>query len=448
MTSGREVMSTSGCRKLAEGGSRRAPARLYHGRQPRLPFDSIRGCFVTFAAMLLLAGCGGDRSREPLVPVAEFLVAAGDSTFWVASDSTGVRFRGAPMTLAHWGNRFYEIYAADDDRSYYDAVFVGQRIFRRDLLTGDSLPVFEDTLVSREADEYAAAHPAERALGPEDEGAEDPRSSATSEAVLLDVFGPYLAYEYRADVEVFGGRDLHATHRGMLDLRTGRRATLAALFGRRAADSLASAGRRELVAALESIRARDDRRLRRAETALDGLAFDATSFSLVAVGARPAVTFLVPGHGPSAGLSLALPPIPAPVPAWWKEAARPRPTVSDSLNDRWTRPDAEVAARYDTTELAALVLRGGSREWTVGRVPSPVRQLWWLHAPPLDRATRRALSRAFDESALYSEETRLASAPRRAQPTIVRAVRAEGPARGSAARVGRAARAGGARRTR
>ena len=388
----------------------------------------IRRRFVTLAIPFLLAACpGGDRAPgEPLTPVAEFLVAAGDSTFWVESDSTGVRFRGAPMTLARWNDRFYEIYSADDDRSFYDAVFVGQRIFRRDLLTGDSLSVFEDTIVSREADEYAAAHPTERLLGPEDEGSEEPRSSATSEALLLDVFGPYLAYEYRADVDVFGGRDLHASHRGMVDLRTGRRTTLTSLFGRPAADSLTSAGRRELIAALASIRARDDRRLRRAESALDGLEFDPSSFSVVAIGARPAVAFLVPGHGPSAGLSLALPPIPAPVPAWWKEAAQPRPTASDSLSDRWTRPDAEVAARYDTTELAALVLRGGAREWTVTRVPSPVRQLWWLHAPPVDRATRRALARAFDESALYSEETRVVSAPRRRSPNaLVRAVRGE-----------------------
>jgi hypothetical protein len=398
----------------------------YIGHPPHASFDLIRRRFVTAAAALLLAACTGSDGarRESLTPAAEFLVAAGDSTFWVTSDSTGVRFRGAPMTLGRWNDRFYEIYAADDDRSYYDAVFVGQRIFRRDLLTGDSLEVFEDTLVSREADEYAATHPAERALGPDDEGSEEPRSSATSEAVLLDVFGPYLAYEYRADVEVFGGRDLHATHRGTLDLRTGRRATLVALFGRRGADSLTAAGRRELVAALASIRARDDRRLRRAATALDGLAFDSTSFALVAIGARPAVAFLVPGHGPSAGLSLALPPIPAPVPAWWKDVGQPRPTTSDSASDRWTRPDAEVAARYDTTELAALVLRGGTREWTVARVPSPVRQLWWLHAPPVDRATRRALARAFDESALYSEETRVVSAPRRqGAPALMRAVR-------------------------
>ena len=63
-------------------------------------------------------------------------MAAGDSTFWVSSDSTGMRVRGSPMLLARWDGRFYEVYVADDDRSYYDAVFVGQQVFRRDLLTG------------------------------------------------------------------------------------------------------------------------------------------------------------------------------------------------------------------------------------------------------------------------------------------------------------------------
>ena len=100
------------------------------------------------------------RRAEPAAPppAAEFLLAAGDSTYWVTSGAAGARVRGAPLTLARYGGRFYEVYVGDDDRSFYDAVFVGQRIFRRDLLAGDSLQVYVDSGVAAAARRYGAAH--------------------------------------------------------------------------------------------------------------------------------------------------------------------------------------------------------------------------------------------------------------------------------------------------
>ena len=57
------------------------------------------------------------------------------------------------------GGRFYELYVADDDRSYFDALLIGQRIYRRDLVSGDSVQVFEDVRVTGIARSYATDAP-------------------------------------------------------------------------------------------------------------------------------------------------------------------------------------------------------------------------------------------------------------------------------------------------
>src|SRR5689334_10075325 len=116
-------------------------------------------------ALVLVAACGPrERGTSAAAggppPHAEFLVATQDSTFWITTKGTTVRARGVPLTLAKYDGRFSEIYLAADDRSYQDALFVGFRVYRRDLLSGDSALVFEDSIVPRIAREYAIAHPA------------------------------------------------------------------------------------------------------------------------------------------------------------------------------------------------------------------------------------------------------------------------------------------------
>ncbi|MDF1505474.1 hypothetical protein, partial [Roseisolibacter sp. H3M3-2] len=177
-------------------------------------------------------GCGAGRDAAGDAG-GEFLLAAGDSTYWVSAGPGGARVRGAPLLLARWDGRLYEVYAADDDRSYYDAVFTSQRVFRRDLLGGDSLAVYDDPRVRTLADRYAVANPYERPLAPDEDAAEDPGTVATSEVSLLDVHGPYLTVEFRADVESRGGAaDLAARlGRPVLDLRGVAGATLGALLG-------------------------------------------------------------------------------------------------------------------------------------------------------------------------------------------------------------------------
>src|SRR5438128_350522 len=126
-------------------------------------------------------------SGEP--PRAEFLLASEDSTFWVQSSSGGLHVRGAPIMLARYGGRFYELYTAERDLSYNDALLVGERLYRRDIVSGDSTLLFADTTVARLASAYGKAHPDEEPLRPGDEGDANPRTSATAQVDVLGVFG-------------------------------------------------------------------------------------------------------------------------------------------------------------------------------------------------------------------------------------------------------------------
>src|SRR5688500_9787517 len=121
----------------------------------------------------LLVACGRSGNSAP---DAEFIVSAGDSTYWVKSDGSkgGIKMRGSPMVLARLDGRFRELYVVDDDRSYENALFVGQRLYERDLVTGDSTEIFRDTLVSTLAESYARANPDARRLAPDEDAGEEP----------------------------------------------------------------------------------------------------------------------------------------------------------------------------------------------------------------------------------------------------------------------------------
>ena len=64
--------------------------------------------------------------------------------------------------------------------------------------------MFADTVVPRFAKEYALAHPGERPLSPDDEGDANPSTNVTAEVDILEVYGPYVSYEYHVDMEVPG----------------------------------------------------------------------------------------------------------------------------------------------------------------------------------------------------------------------------------------------------
>lgn len=364
-------------------------------------------------AFLLLAGCRqGTRPDAPPPPAAEFVLSAGDSSFWVTSANGSLRVRGAPLQLAVVDGRLYELYVADDDRSFENAVLIGQRVYRRDLQSGDSLLVYQDTLVPRLARQYARLHPDDAPLGAADDPSDEPAWTATSTLDLGDLAGPFLSYTVHTDVERDDAPLWHTSRRGVLDIRNGRPATLSAVAG---------SGRREVERAralvlgttLDSVRAARSAGGVRAAAMLPYYRLDPSSFTLTTVDGAPAIAYALPGAGlGDAGHLLALAPIPLGEPSWWSEAASSLPVASaDGQRDVWRRPGYEVVVRYDSTSDAGrLALRDStSREWSLGRVPAPATRVMWLDRPPLDPAARRSLDRAFDESSLYDTAVRTAA---------------------------------------
>ena len=378
------------------------------------------------AALVAILGTFGCRAETPRVippPAAEFLVAAGDSAFWVRSDGPALRVRRAPLTLANVDGRFYELYVADDDRSYFDALLVGQRIYRRDLLSGDSVEVFADRRVADIARAFAKGHPEERPLAPHEEGSDDPHTVATSEATLLNVVGPLLSFEHHRDIDIVSGEQSHETRHGVIDLRRGAQASLHQVFGDTIARRLIAQGRAAYRVVLDSVRRSGDRLGPRAARVIDAFRFDSTSFAIDDIDGAPMVAFFVPGAGvPDGAFSLPLPHLRAPFPTWWRDVEPTIPRLGpDSLSEVWGGSRYDVVARYDSTgEFATIVVRDTARnEWTAGRLPTPARRVYRLDGSAVDSSARHALARAFDESTLYSASARTVAGPVQKRPRLV-----------------------------
>lgn len=71
---------------------------------------------------------------------------------------------------------------------------------------------------------------------------------------------------------------------------------------------------------------------------------------------------------------------------------------------RWRRRGYEVAARFDSTRHATLlVLRGRpGEEWPLGYVRSSLPRIFWLDGPEVDVGLRNALRAAFDRALRHS----------------------------------------------
>jgi hypothetical protein len=366
--------------------------------------------FIPLVSLVALGAC-----REPAVPdappppAAEFVLAAGDSSFWVSSEGGSVRVRGAPIELARVDGRLYELYVTDDDRSYGDAVLVGQRVYRRDLETDDSLLIYQDTIVPRIARLYARLHPDDTPLAPDEDESDDPLWTAATTLDLDDVAGPFASFSLHTDVERDDAPLWHTSRRGVIDLRSGGSATLADVAGSASA-SVERARHDVMESTLDSVRLSVDERGERAAAVLSHYRLDPASFSLTTLDGAPAVSFALPGEGDGdAGHLLALAPIPIGDPAWWSAAASTLPiTSTDGLRDVWRHGRYEVVVHYDPLGGGArLALRDStSREFTLGRVPAPAMRIIWLDHPSIDARTRRALDRAFDESILYDDAAR------------------------------------------
>jgi len=173
----------------------------------------------TTAVTLVLAGACALPPPPP--PVAEFLVSAGDQTYWVRSDHSGLRIRGSPLILARTGGRYYEIYVGEIGRSFPRALFSGERVFRRDLASGDSAVIYDDTTIIQMAADYRRRNPRAPLLRPDDDPDDEIEISAVGETDILNILGPYVALEHRLAIE----RDEHSqddTTRAVIDLRTGK----------------------------------------------------------------------------------------------------------------------------------------------------------------------------------------------------------------------------------
>lgn len=370
---------------------------------------------AAFLALLAAAVSCSSHPRHDAPPRAEFLLTSEDSTFWIAAGDSAVHVRGVPMTLTRYGGKFYEIYSADDDFSYDDALLVGDRLYRRDIATGDSAIVFEDTAVVRIATAYAKAHPDERPLDPNDEGEANPSTNATAEIDVLGTFGPYLSYEYHLDVAMPGSRPWHTTRRGVLDLRTGAQATVGDLFGESVGRDVENEGRkryeetRDSILAERAARRADDRR---AADALSRFQFDARSFTLSSLDGKPAIAFDIPGRGEGAvGNVVELDPVTVAPAPWWADVAPQLPASSDEGDDRWSRPGYTIVARYDTLgdQAHVSIVDSARREWPLADVLGPLHGITWLDQPQLADADRRALVKAFNGAASYDETARVAS---------------------------------------
>jgi hypothetical protein len=179
-----------------------------------------RGTLITVAAVV--AGCS---LPSPVPPPAEFLVSASDATYWVQSGARGFHIRRSPLILARTAGKFYEIYVEEVDRSYADALFTGERVFRRDLSTGDSAIIFEDTAVTRRSSAFHQAHPEVPALEPNDDARDDAGYSVEGETDILTVLGPYVALEHRLAIDR-GSMAFDDTSQSVIDLRSAQPADM------------------------------------------------------------------------------------------------------------------------------------------------------------------------------------------------------------------------------
>ena len=298
------------------------------------------------------------------------------------------------------GDRPDEPCVVDRDLSFTGADLVGQRVYRRDLQSGDSVLVYTDSLVPALARQYARAHPSDHRLGAEEEPDQEPILRATATLDLGGAHGRFVSFSLHTDVEREGAPLWHTSRRGVIDLRTGHAATVSDVVGASAADV-----ERQRDSALKTLR-------------LGRTRLDPGSFSIATSAGGPAITYVLPGAGEGdAGQVLALDPIGFAQPAWWHDVASSLPMTSSSgSRDVWTHGAYSVVVRYDMTGSAQLTIRDStSREWPVGPVSAPATHIFWLDAPHVDGRTRNALSRAFDEAAGYGSDTKVASDQRRAE---------------------------------
>jgi hypothetical protein len=357
-------------------------------------------------------------------PEAEFLVVSDDSTAWVRSAADTVVVRRAPMLVATLAGRLIEIYVADEPIDFEEATYLVSRVFRRDLVTGDSTLVYADSTVLREAAEYARAHPMAERLDEDEPPAPGARAFEAS-VTPLDVIGHTLGIEVHVDRTV-GDLGTHDTYRATVDLRTGRRLALADVVPAGRAPAAVQRARQDLAAAVVLAGRRDGPVGKAASQAMAALRFDSLSFTLVRAGDSLAAQFLV--HDEQVidesrdTHRFTLEPVAVAPPEWWGAA---RGALPRRLADSTARVDLgalSLDVAYDGDDVALIAARTAKGLRPVTRMRGPVRRVISVGDSLIAPAGqwRRALERAFSESGYYSDQVRAASLRNRARPTAAR----------------------------
>ncbi len=378
------------------------------------------GRIATIGVALWLVGCT-PAPRVGARPDTEFLVVSDDSTAWVRSSADTVIVQRAPMLIATLNGRLIEIYVADDAINFRDATFLVNRVYRRDLVSGDSTLVFADSTVLRDVMTYVRTHPDAERLDDEEPPAEGARafeSAITPTAVVGSTIGLAVHNDHS-----LGELGTHDSYRATVDLITGRRLSLAEIVTPAQAAATIVTARQNLIGAVMLAGRREGAVGKAASRAIAALQFDSLSFTLARSGDSLAVQFLAHDEQVIDAVRdthrFALEPVALPAPTWWTVARRTLPRMLPDSSTRFDVGAVSLDVKYDADDIALIKARSGTAARTVTRMRGPLRRVIAvgdsLVAPR--GQWRRALERAFVESGYYSEQVRAASLRNRARPS-------------------------------
>ena len=378
------------------------------------------GRIAALGVALWLTGCT-PTPRAGARPAAEFLIVSDDSTAWVRSSADTVIVQRAPMLVAVLDGRLIEIYVADDAINFRDATFLVNRVYRRDLVSGDSTLVFADSAVLRDAMTYLRTHPDAERLD-DDEAPADGARTFESAITPTAVVGTTLGLEVHGDHGT-GELGTHDSYRATIDLIRGRRLSLSEIVTPAQAAATIATVRRNLAAAVVLAGRREGAVGKAASRAIAALPFDSLSFTLARNGDSLAVQFLVHHEQVIDEVHdthrFALEPVALPAPTWWTVARRPLPRLLTDSTTRFDVGTVSLDVRYDADDVALVEARTGTATRMMTRMRGPLRSVIIvgdsLIAPR--GQWRLALKRAFAESGYYSEQVRAASLRNRARPS-------------------------------
>ncbi len=381
-----------------------------------------RGLFCV--ALTLLACSPSPRVGAGARVAEEFLLVSDDSTAWVRASADTVVVRRAPLLLATLADRLIEIYVAEESFDFEEATFLVSRVFRRDLVSGDSALVFADSSVLREAMRFVREHPTAERLEDEDTPPDGARSLESS-VTPLGVIGSTIGLEIHVD-RTIGELGTHDTYRATVDIASGRRLSLAQVISPQAAATALVVAHQRFAAAIVLASRRDGPVGKAASLALKSLMVDSLSFSLAREGDSLAAIFLA--HDEQVideardTHRFSLEPIPLAAPAWWRAARAPLPELHSDSVSHFEVGSFTLDVRYDDEDVASVVTRSGRGTRSVARMRGPLRRVIAVGDSVIKPRGqwRRALENAFSESGYYSDQVRAASLRSRARPTAAR----------------------------